>query len=334
MQYCCSWLAFVGELLLLPPKKLSNFIRRISYLLQRRKLLFNSPHTRKPHQHAHRARLIIRSTISHSPKRLLPDDRTRTFRIHVKVACSVLERILDFTRNHRIVSENRSGESVARSGIDEMKSFVEFFVGVDVDAEDGAEEFGGHEGVSRICSLVDCGMDVEAGGIVYDAACEKVEFGVGFGVMNDRGEFVEGTFVDDGVDEGAVVFWGTDAELGSVVLNVGFEFGPDGFGDVDAGAGRAFLSLVFECCAEGVEGCAFDVGGFGYEVEVFAAGFAYYSRVGVEATFCCCFADFTLQLFEHGCRSNKGKSGELGSLQYGVGDEFGVSGQELDDILG
>ena len=59
----------------------------------------------------------------------------------------------------------------------------------------------------------------------------------------------------------------------------GFEGGPEGGGDVDAGSGAAFLALVFEGAADGVDGCVVGVGAGVDEVVVLPAGFTDNARV-------------------------------------------------------
>lgn len=54
----------------------------------------------------------------------------------------------------------------------------------------------------------------------------------------------------------------------------GFYGGPEGGGEVGAGCGAAFLALVFEGAADGVDGCVVWVGARVDEVVVFPACFA------------------------------------------------------------
>lgn len=278
--------------------------------------------------------LIIRPGVPTPAERLLCDHRPRAFRIQIQHARGVFESRLRLPRCDGVFGEDAPRQGVPGGGVDEVEGGVPFCVGVDIDAEDGTEEFSRHDFVAWVGGAVD--------GWVHEVACffgeeapgYEFEFGVLVCGVDELGEAVEGAFVDYGVDEVLVFVNGADAEMAELILQVVLEFRPDGFSDVDARVGRALLALVFEGGADGVQGGVFDVRGGVHEAPVLAAGFADDSRVGVVDAVADAVADLLLYTLEDLGGSDEGERAELRAFEEGVGDLFGITRKELNHVLG
>lgn len=166
------------------------------------------------------------------------------------------------------------------------------------------------------------------------SADEELELRVGLGLVDYAGELLEGGFVDDGADEVGEVGGFADLEGGGFGDELLLEFGPDGFGDVEAGAGAALLALVFEGAADGLDGGVGDVGAGVDEMEVLAAGLADDARVALILALGDAIGDLAVQRAEDGGTAGVVQSRELAVRQHGLGDFHGITRHPLDDVRG
>ena len=141
--------------------------------------------------------------------------------------------------------------------------------------------------------------------------------------------------MDDGADEvGRVLIRRADAQLLRFFDEAQFDARPERGRDVGAGGGAAFLALVFEGAAHGVDDGVFDVRAAVDEVVVFAAGFADDARVAFVFGGFDAVGDLRVQRAEDGGAAGVVQRGELRVVEDDVGDLFGVAGQELNDVCG
>lgn len=203
---------------------------------------------------------------------------------------------------------------------------------VDVEREDGAEEFGGEEGVGRVRGGVDGGMDEVARGVVVGASDEELELLIVLGVVDDFSQFGERAGVDDGADEVVEALGRSDFQGLSLGDELGFEGLGDGGGDVDTGCSAAFLAGVLEGAADGVDDGVLEISGFVDEMEVLAAGFADDARVTAVGGMGDALADFAVEGAEDGGAAGVMERGELRMGEDDAGDGFGVAGDKLNNV--
>ena len=318
----------------------TSLITSVKHRRRPRKLLLHSPHAHKPAQQRRTSRLIIRAARPRAPKRLLPDHGARALTVDIKVPGRVPQRLFGEADGSAVFREDGAGEGVVGCRIDGVADLGKGGLGVgfvrggvvDVDAEDGAEELGTEEGVARILGLVDGRVDEVAVRVVVMPADEEIELRVILGVVDDFCEFGKGSFVDDGADEVGKGFWVADFQGFGFRDQLRFEGGPKGGRDVGAGRGAAFLALVFERAADGVDDGIMDVCGRVDEVVVFAARFADNARVASVFPFCDAGGDFPVETTEDGGAASVVEGGEVAVGKDDVCDSNGVAGDELDDI--
>ena len=207
-------------------------------------------------------------------------------------------------------------------------------VGVDINAEDRAEQLGAEQRMPGVGSAVDGGIDKVAVGIVVVAAYQEFELRVVLGVVDDFCELGEGSFVDDWPDEVAEALGRADFEGFGLGDELGFEGRPEGRGDVGAGCGAAFLALVFKGAADGVDDGVVDICALVDEVEVFAAGFADDAWVAFVLSFCDAGSDFAVQAAEDDGAAGIVEGSKIAMGEDDVGDLDGVAWEELNDIGG
>ena len=175
-------------------------------------------------------------------------------------------------------------------------------------------------------------MDEVALAIVILAADQELEGGVGLCVVDDAAELSEGGSVDNGADKVVKGRGGPEFEGFCVGDEGGFEGGVEGGWDVGAGGSAAFLALVLESAADGLEDGVLEVSALVDEVEVFAAGFADDAGVGFVGARGYALGDLAVEGAEDGGAAGVVEAGKLGVGEDDVGDGLGVAGDELDDI--
>lgn len=320
-----------------PSYHLLLHITRIKHTLRPHKLLLHSPHTHKPSQQRRAPSLIIRAARSRPAKRLLPHHGAGALAVDIEIARGVPERVFGEADGAAVGGEDGAGEGVSASRVDEGADVCERGMvvrGVDVEAEDGAEELGGEEVVFGVGGEVDGGVDEVAGGVVVGTACEELELSVLFGVVDYFGECIERRFVDNGADEVGKGCRGADFEGFGFGDEAGFHLGPEGGRDVGAGGGAAFLALVFKGTADGVDDCVMDVCAVVDEVEILAAGFANNAWVAFVSSLCNACGNLTVETAEDGGAAGVVQTGELAVGQDSVGDFHSVTRDELNYVGG
>ena len=316
---------------------LSNLITRIRHLAAPHKILLDTPHTHKPAQQVRTSRLIIRPAGSRPTERLLAHHRPCGLAIHIEVARRVPQRPLGKRGRFTVLRENGPRERVVGCAVDELALLGEgvgLGVVVDINGEDGAEELGGEEWVGRVGGAVDGRVDVVALAIVVGAAHQQLELRIGSGGVDDGAEFVEGGAVDDGADEIFEVGGRADLEVLGLFDETGVDGRPEGGRYVGPGGGAAFLTLVFEGAADGVDNGIMRVSARMDEMEVLAAGFAYDARVASVRAIGDVFGDGAVEAAKDGGAAGVVQTGEVAVGERDGSDLLGISGDELDDIGG
>ena len=146
----------------------SNIITRISNLPTPHKILFDTPHAHEPTQQIGGPSFIVRAARPRTSEWLLPHHCSRALAIDVEVPRAVAQPIFCETDRLTVPGEDGTRECVVGCRVDEFAHFFEggfSFLGgvVDVDGEDGAEEFGAHEGMVRVRGEVDGRVDEVTG---------------------------------------------------------------------------------------------------------------------------------------------------------------------------
>lgn len=203
-----------------------------------------------------------------------------------------------------------------------------------MDGEDGAEELGGEERVGWVGGAVDGRVDVVALAVVVGAAHKQLELRIGPGGVDDGAEFVEGGAVDDGADEVFKIGGRTDLEVAGLFDETGFYGGPEGGRYVGPGGGAAFLALVFEGAADGVDDGVVRIGARVDEVEVLAAGFAHDAWVASVRAVGDVVGDGAVEAAKHGGAAGVMQTGEVAVGEHDGSDLLSISGDELDDVGG
>ena len=317
---------------------LSNLIARIRHLAAPHKVLLDTPHAHKPTQQIRTPRLIIRPTRSRPAERLLAHHRPRGLAIHIEIPRAIPQRALGKRNRFPVLREDGSRERVVGCVVDELALLGERvglgLVVVDVHREDGAEELGGEEGVGWVVGGVDGRVDVVALAVVVGAAHQQLELRIGFCGVDDGAEFVEGGAVDDGADEVFEVRGSANFEVFGLGDEAGFDGGPEGGRDVGPGGGAAFLALVFEGAANGVDDGVVRVRARVDEVEVLAAGFAHDARVASVRAVGDVVGDGAVEAAEDGGAAGVVQTGEVAVGERDRSDLLSISGDELDDVGG
>ena len=118
------------------------------------------------------------------------------------------------------------------------------------------------------------------------------------------------------------------ADLGHILL---LEFRPDRARHIQAGGRRAFLSLEFECAADGCRDQGIDVGGIVGEDEVLAAGLA--NDAGIIFLLVNRIADGLPHALEHGCGTGKMDARQIGAGHHRITHLPAGTGNEIDDAI-
>lgn len=140
--------------------------------------------------------------------------------------------------------------------------------------------------------------------------------------------------MDDGTDEVVVLLGDTNGELLDLGNQLLLELGPHGLGDVEPGSSAALLSLVLEGASHGLLDRIVEISGGVDKMEVLATSLADNSRVRAVSTLSNALTNGTIQLSEDSSAAGVVKSSKLLVLKNDLGHLNGVSGHELDHILG
>lgn len=291
----------------------------------------------EPGQQVGAAGLVVCAGGTGTTKGLLADNGAGALAVDVEVAGGVAKLVLCKADGLAVTGEDGARQAVLGRRVDQFAGLAEGIGGgivVDVRGQDGAEELGRQELVGGVGGLVDGGVHEIALGRVVLAAGDELNLPVRLGLVNGARELLEGGGVDDGTAEVGVVPRLSDRNLLDLGHELLLELGPDGLGDVEAGGGAALLALELKGAADGVLDGIVQVGRWVDQVEVLAASLANDSGVGSVAALGNTLANGTIKLAEDGRASGVVKSSELLVSEDGPGDLFGVTRDELNDVLG
>ena len=140
--------------------------------------------------------------------------------------------------------------------------------------------------------------------------------------------------MDDGADEVFKFRGRADLEVAGLFDEAGFYGGPEGGRDVGPGGGAAFLTLVFEGAADGVDDGVVRVRARVDEVEVLAAGLAHDARVASVRAVGDFVGDGAVEAAEDGGAAGVVQTGEVAMGERDGSDLLSISGDELDDVGG
>ena len=138
--------------------------------------------------------------------------------------------------------------------------------------------------------------------------------------------------MDYGANEVAKIFWGSDFQGVCLGDQGGFDGWPEGGGYVGAGCGAAFLALVLECTADGVDHCVVRIGAVVDQVEILATGFANDTWVASILALGNVHGYFAIEAAEDGGATSVMKAGEV-AVGEGNRCYFDcVAGYKLDHV--
>lgn len=312
-------------------------IARVLNLVRRDEFLLDRAQADEPREQVSTAGLIVGAACTGTAEGLLADHGTGALAVDVEVTRGVAESILRNPDGLAVLREDGACETVLTGLVNLLADLGEVGlcgVVVGVHNQDGAKELAGEERVIGVRGAVNGGLNVPALGGVIGTADEELEFRVALGLLDDLSELVEGGFVDDGAAEVGEVGGLADLELLCFGHNLLEELIGDGGCDVRAGGGAALLSLELKRSADGLHGSVADVRRLVDEVEVLATSFADDARVAAVFALGDPLSDFSVQGTEHGGASGEMQGSEFAVVEYGVGDFFGIAGDELYDVLG
>ena len=138
--------------------------------------------------------------------------------------------------------------------------------------------------------------------------------------------------MDDGTDEIPEIGRWTDFQRFCWCDQGGFHGGPEGGGDVGAGRGAAFLTLVFEGAADGVYRCVVWIRAPVDEVVILSPRLAHYSGVSSILAFGYVGGYFPVQAAEYARAACVVQAGEVVVVEDDGGHFCCVPREELDHV--
>lgn len=283
------------------------------------------------------ARLVVGARGTRASEGLLSDDGAGALAVEVEVTGRVAQGVVGQTEHLAVPGEDGTRQTVITGLVDLLADLGEVGVGgilVGVDHEDRTEQLAGEERVVGVGGAVDGRLDVPALGGVVGASSHEFQLGVVLGLINDLGQLVERGLVDDGAAEVGEVGRLTNLELVGLGRDVFEELLGDRVGHVRAGGGTALLALEFKGTADGLDDGVTDICRLVDEMEVLSTGLTNDARVAAVLAIGDAVGDLSIEAAEDPGATGEVKSSEIGVVEHGVGDFFGLAGNELDDILG
>lgn len=314
-----------------------HLVARVGNLLKRQEFLLDRPHADEAADQVGAASLVVGARSTSATKRLLADDGTGALAVDIEVTSRVPEGLLGEADGFPVLSEDGAGKGVGGSPVDSLANLREGIGGsiiVDVSDEDRAEELAAEERVGGVASSVNGRVDEVALATVVLAADEQLQFGVVLGLINDAGQLLERSLVDDGAAEVGEIGGVTDLQSRGLSDENFLESGPKGLGDVDAGGSAALLALVFESTTHGLLGSVLDVGRGVNQVEVLATSLTNDARVALVGAIGNSRGNLTIQAAEDLSATGEVEGSEFSVAKNDLGDFLGVAGHELNDVRG
>lgn len=314
-----------------------SIVAGVGNLVGRDKLLLDRPQTDEAGQQVATASLVVGTTGTGTTEGLLADNSTSALAVDVEVTGSVAQGIVGDAENLAVLGEDGAGQTVVAGLVDLLADLGKVGlggIGVGVDDQDGTEELAGEERVVGVAGVVDGGLDVPSLGGIVGTAGQQLQLGVVLGLIDHVGQLVEGGLVDDRTAEVGEVRGLADLDVLGLGNNVLDELVGDGRGHVGTGGGTALLALELEGSADSLDSRVADIGGLVDQVEVLTTGLTNNAGVAAVLALGDAVGDLAVEAAEHSSATGEVKGSKVGVVENGVGDLRGVTGDELDDVLG
>ena len=278
------------------------------------------------------AGLVVGAAGAGAAEGLLAYHRSGGLVVIVDVAGGVFEDFGAAAQGLAVGREDGAGEGVGRGLVAEAEGLLVLGVLIDIDGDDGSEDFLAHRLVVGFLGQDDGGLHEPAFALVAVAA--EDDFGVAalLGVVDVVHAVVERCLVDDGVDESAEVTHVAHLDFLQHTADGFLHGGPHALGHVGAAGGGAFLALEFEGAAHDGGGHLVHVGALVHKDEVLAARLA--DNLGIGAVVGYVVADGFPEVVEGAGGAGEVDAGEVLVGEGHLADERAAAGQEVDDAVG
>lgn len=309
-------------------------VARIGVALNGEELLLDHSGAGEAAQHVGATGLVVGTTSTGTTEGLLSDQSGCGLAVDVEVASGVAESILSFTDHTAILGKDRTGEGEAATllvGL--LQNRAPLSIRVDVNGQNRSEDLLVEQAVVEGVGLVDCGVNVEANGVVVGTTSQQGERGILVAGIDDRLDLVEGLAVDNRAHEGLKVLVGAaDGDVLDTRLEGRQELLGAALGEVNTGGGRALLALVLESTTDGVVDGAGDIRGVVDEMEVLAAGLADHTRELAVGLVGDALANLAVDATENVGRSDEVQASKVAVREGHAGDLFGITRHKLHNI--
>src|SRR5438876_1724744 len=118
--------------------------KRVPIVGRRYEVFLNCSGAHPAKQVHHRARLVIRSAGARPAERLLPNDGSRGFVVHVEIAGGKAKDTIRVGDRLAVGSENGPRQAIWRCVVYSCEDFIPLFFGVNVQSHHWPEEFFAH----------------------------------------------------------------------------------------------------------------------------------------------------------------------------------------------
>lgn len=309
-------------------------VARIGVALNGEELLLDHSGAGEAAQHVGTTGLVVGTTSTGTTEGLLSDQSGCGLAVDVEVASGVAESILSFTDHTAILGKDRTGEGEAATllvGL--LQDRAPLSIRVDVNGQNRPEDLLVEQAVVEGVGLVDCGVNVEANGVIVGTTSQQGERGILVAGIDDRLDLVEGLAVDNRAHEGLKVLVGAaDGDVLDTRLEGRQELLGAALGEVNTGGGRALLALVLESTTDGVVDGAGNIRGVVDEMEVLAAGLADHTRELAVGLVGDALANLAVDATENVGRSDEVQASKVAVREGHAGDLFGITRHKLHNI--
>lgn len=301
------------------------------------KLLLHGAQADEAGEQVGTASLVVGTAGTSTTERLLADDGTSALAVDIEVTGSVAQSIAGNLNGLTVLGKDRAGQTIGASVVDLVADLEEVGLSsivIGVDDDDGSEKLAGKERVVGVGSAVDSGLDVPSLGRIIRTTSQELKLGVALGLIDNTGELVEGTLMDNGATKVGELGGLANLQLVDLSSYALDKLVGNGRSDVGTGSGTALLALELKGTTDGLDHGVTHIGGLVDQVEVLATGLAH--DTGVAAVFAIrhTLGDFAIQRAEDISAASEVEGGKFLVLENGAGDLLGITGNELDDVLG
>ena len=273
--------------------------------------------------------LVVGAGRPAASERLLPDHGSCRFVVDVEITGTVLEFCQREADRRSIGGEDRAGQGVGRRPVTVFQGFGVFFIFIDIDGQNRAEDFFNHGPVIGHFGKDNRRFDKEADTVVAFAADEYLGVGTLPRFGDEFADGVEGRAFDHRAHEVAEIGGRSHAYFGDFRPQPFTDRSPETSGDIGAAGRGTFLPLVFEGAANQSGDQLIDACTRMGEDEVLAACFPDDTGVGLVAGDV--FADGSPHPLKHGCGAGEVNACEVGIGQADIADGGPRPGHEIDD---